>query len=323
MTASAGSSSVVGRIQRVVDHIDAHLADPLDLATLAAIAHVSPWHFHRVFQAATGETLADRVRRRRIEIAAARLLGHPPATALSIALDVGFASAEVFTRAFRQHFGVTPTAWRRGAYRDWAAARRSALSKIHQDLRKPHQAVADALRDDAGTLATMKGPEMTTTTMPTVEITTLPASRIAYLRHTGAYGDPAIGKLWERFSAWAHANGRLDGRHVAFGLSRDNPDITAADRCRYDACVTVDADFKAGGEIGVEDFGGGLYAYVPFHGTGETIHHAWMQLFSDWLPDSAYQPDDRSCVELYGPALQLDPTTGAFSCRLCLPVRPR
>jgi len=90
----------IARINRVIDHIDAHLAEPLDLPTLAAVAHFSPWHFHRVFQAVTGETLADRVRRRRLEVAAAKLLASPPATALAIALDVGFGSAEVFTRGF-------------------------------------------------------------------------------------------------------------------------------------------------------------------------------------------------------------------------------
>ena len=139
----------IARINRVVDHIDAHLAEPLDLHKLAAVAHFSPWHFHRIFQALTGETLAERVRRRRLEVAAGRLLASPPAPALNIALDVGFASPEVFTRAFRAHFGVTPSAWRRGAYREWTAQHRAQLSKIHQADRKARQAVADGFRDDA------------------------------------------------------------------------------------------------------------------------------------------------------------------------------
>jgi AraC family transcriptional regulator len=104
--------SYAARVNRVVDHIDAHLAEPLDLNPLASVAHLSPWHFHRVFHALTGETLADRVRRRRLEVAAARLL----------------------TRAFRAHFGVTPTAWRGGAFRQWSERHRIELSKIrHAD----------------------------------------------------------------------------------------------------------------------------------------------------------------------------------------------
>jgi AraC family transcriptional regulator len=101
----------IARINRVVDHVSAHLDSTLDLQTLADVAHFSPWHFHRVFQAAMGETLADCVRRLRLESAAQRLI-FTQQTALQIALDTGFASAEVFSRAFRAHFGTTPTAWR-------------------------------------------------------------------------------------------------------------------------------------------------------------------------------------------------------------------
>src|SRR2546430_2581137 len=118
----------LARVNRVIDHIDANLAAPLDLGALAEVAHFSPWHFHRVFQAMTGETVVERVRRRRLEIAASRLLSSPPVPALRIALDVGFGSAEVFSRAFRAHFGVTPTAWRRGAFREWAERQHAEMS---------------------------------------------------------------------------------------------------------------------------------------------------------------------------------------------------
>jgi AraC family transcriptional regulator len=113
-------STYIARINRVIDHIDAHLADPLDLETLAAVAHFSAFHFHRIFRTMTGETLGDWVRRRRLEIAAGRLVSSPGTSATRIALDVGFASPEVFTRAFRAYFGVTPGAWRQGAHRPWA-----------------------------------------------------------------------------------------------------------------------------------------------------------------------------------------------------------
>ena len=61
------------RMNRVLDHIDKHLDESLEVAALAAIAHFSPFHFHRVFTAWMGETLGDYLRRRRIEVAAARL----------------------------------------------------------------------------------------------------------------------------------------------------------------------------------------------------------------------------------------------------------
>jgi AraC family transcriptional regulator len=189
----------VVRINRVIDHIDAHLAEPLDLHALAAVAHFSPWHFHRVFHTLTGEALADRVRRRRLEVAAGRLLASPPESVLRIALHVGFKSAEVFTRAFKAHFGETPTDWRRGAARHWIDHHRSELSKIRQANRKTHQAIIEAFREDpelwpAGRVSHAATPM-------DVEIKTLPDTRVAYMRHLGPYGESGITRTWQRFAA--------------------------------------------------------------------------------------------------------------------------
>lgn len=321
-------ASYIARVNRVIDHIDAHLAGPLDLATLASIAHFSPWHFHRVFQALTGETLAEQVRRRRLEVAAIRLLASPPLPALTIALDVGFASAEVFTRAFKAHFGATPTAWRRGAYRDWAMRHRVRLSKIHQADRKPSQALDAAFRDDAASRQSGRDPQPKGSEMkPTndridVELKTLPDTLVAYMRHTGPYGDPGISRMWQRFEAGCAQRGLLGHGHAMFGISQNSPDITAPEKCRYDACVEVDDAFRPDGEIGVQTIHGGRYACTKFHGTPDRIHAAWMRLYAEWLPDSGYQADDRPGIEAYGDALAIDKQTGAFACELCLPVRP-
>ena len=58
------------RMNRVLDHIQSHLADPLDLQRLAAVACFSPFHFHRLFRAWMGETLQAFVQRLRLERAA-------------------------------------------------------------------------------------------------------------------------------------------------------------------------------------------------------------------------------------------------------------
>ncbi len=316
------SHAYVARINRVVDHISAHLADTQDLQTLADVAHFSPWHFHRVFQGIAGETLADCVRRLRLEAAAQRLLASPPQPALHVAMDVGFASPEVFSRAFRAHFGVTPTAWRRGAWRDWAAHHQLELRKIHQAQHKANQDIARTLFQDkthwpAGPVSLKKGIVMQ------VELKTLPPLRLAYMRHTGPYGPAGIGQLWQRFSAWCGQHGLMNPRRKMYGISQDNPEITPADKCRYDACIEVDDAFKPQGEVGVQSFGGGRYACGRFTGTpGADVHDAWTYMFAEWLPKSGYQADDKPGLELYEEDFVMDPQTGAFSCLLCVPVRP-
>src|SRR5271169_7246444 len=100
------------RMHRVLEHIDAHLEESLDLGILAEVAHFSPFHFHRLFSAWMAETLGDYLRRRKIEVAAMRLVAQPRVPVLHIALSVGFGSAEAFARAFRVRFGCAPTSWR-------------------------------------------------------------------------------------------------------------------------------------------------------------------------------------------------------------------
>ena len=154
-----------------------------------------------------------------------------------------------------------------------------------------------------------------------VEIKTLPAQRLAYMRHTGPFG-PEIGKTWERFGQWCAQRGLRKPRGETIGISQDNPEITPADKLRYDCCIAVAADFKPEGEVGVQDFAGGKYACVPFKGTGADMHDAWMNMYGQWLPQSGWQADDKPPFEIYGPDFEMDPKTGVFNCELCVPVRP-
>ncbi len=309
------------RINRVMDHIDAHLGETLDLGALAAVARLSPFHFHRVFQGLTGETLAARVRRRRLEVAGGRLLTAPDTTALAIALDAGFNSAEAFSRAFRAYFGMTPTAWRRGGYHAWAERHCVALRKIRQGDRKAYQAVMDAFRQDGelwptGHVPKPKGDQMD------VSIRTLPDTRVAYLRHVGPYGGSGIAAAWQRFAAWCGGAGLMQPRRQMYGVCLDDPTITPPEKCRYDCAVEVDAGFAPTGEIGLETVAGGRYACGRFTGVSAEVRDAWNRLVVDWLPKSRYQPDDRPAVEIYERDFVVDEKTGAFSCLLCMPVRP-
>ncbi|HWM79105.1 MAG TPA: AraC family transcriptional regulator, partial [Methylomirabilota bacterium] len=113
------------RVNRVIDHILRHLAEELSLSGLAGVAAFSPFHFHRVFRATTGETLFGFIQRLRIERAAIALTAHPDQSVLEVALDHGFTSAATFARAFRAHFGMSATAWRGGGAARWSARHRA------------------------------------------------------------------------------------------------------------------------------------------------------------------------------------------------------
>ncbi len=97
---SSTRSDYAGRVLRVLTHIQEHLDAPLVLSDLAALAHFSPFHFHRVFRGMVGESVLQHVRRLRLERAAMQLKTTADSVT-SIALDAGYEAHEAFTRAFR------------------------------------------------------------------------------------------------------------------------------------------------------------------------------------------------------------------------------
>jgi len=99
------------RMNAAIEYVEANLAGDVDFAEAAAKAACSTFHFQRMFLAASGLTLGEYVRRRRLTQAASDLISGD-ARVIDIALKYGYESPDAFARAFRNLHGVTPTAAR-------------------------------------------------------------------------------------------------------------------------------------------------------------------------------------------------------------------
>jgi AraC family transcriptional regulator len=102
------------QLNRVVHHVEDNLAAPLALADLAALAHVSPFHFARLFRASTGRSPHAYVVERRVA-RAQELLTRTGLPIVEVAAACGFADQSHLTRQVVRHLGRTPSALRRGA----------------------------------------------------------------------------------------------------------------------------------------------------------------------------------------------------------------
>src|SRR5437588_2605945 len=102
------------RLLRARDTMDRTYARPLDVRTLARIAHVSEAHFIRTFRATFGETPHRYLQRRRVE-RSMFLLRETDRSVTEVCLDVGFSSLGTFSRTFREIVGESPSAYRHHA----------------------------------------------------------------------------------------------------------------------------------------------------------------------------------------------------------------
>ena len=309
------------RLQRVLDHIDQHLDEALDLEAVAEVAHFSPFHFHRIFAAWMGETPADYLRGRRLDRAAEQLAADGSTSVLGIALSVGFGSGESLARAFKTRFGCTPSAWRAEAPSARAKRIRSVQKRATPRDGKAGQFMRkhDQVTSRTGAQHDRSDQYFAEINMR-VKVVDFPSTRVAFLRNVGPLGT-TVGKFWgETVFPWMAANGLSD--RPRYGIGLDDPMTTAPEKLRYDACIEVPDGFVAKPPAGITVLPGGRYAVRSFKGTPATIGAAWMEVFRDWLPSSAMQMDSRPTIEYYPGGSSVDPKTGVFECELWVPVKP-
>jgi AraC family transcriptional regulator len=269
----------IQRVNLAIDHIVSHLGEPLRLRDLARVAMLSPFHFHRVFQALLGSTPADFVKRLRLEKALGILARPRPPSLTAIALTCGFSSSSDFSRCFKQRFGVPASAFDVNAWRRAHGAELEAI--VEQTTARPH-----ALR-----LPPRHNPDSFR-----ARIRDLPARTVAYIRVDRPYqGNRAMKAVW-RLLAWAERNGVADGQWL--GYQWDNPEITSLEECRY--YVAVEAErFTPRGEVGRYRFPPMTVAEVAICGGLDLELRALQWLYGSWLPRSGFVPDDQPAFEAW------------------------
>ncbi len=269
------AADYTARINRVLDHIDAHLTEPLPLDALARVACFSPCHFHRVFQGMTGERPLELVRRRRLERAIA-LLSRPNRQRMhAIALAVGFGSAEQFSRVFKAEIGVPPSRF------DPVAHQLEGRARFAERVSETPAAPWTPGANPDGFVA---------------EVVHRRAHRLAYIRVL----DPSAGDMepaLRRLVAWGEQQG-LSGPPLS-GRSLDDPAVTPMAHYRFDWCLEVPDHTAPDGEIAVRDVPALRWATVPMCGPTSLEQRALDYLFGTWLPTSDLEPAQEPMAEWY------------------------
>lgn len=269
----------VERVNRAIDHVVSHLAEPLSLTAVARAALVSPFHFHRVFQALMGETLADFVKRLRLE-RALFLMSHGRKQSLTeIAFACGFSSSSDFSRSFKQRYGASPSKFDLAGWRD---AHGSALQATMP---------GSAARSHLDRLPDERNPDSFEVTLRE-----LPARTVAYIRVRSPYRGDAVPRATQRLLQWAERHALADGQWL--GYQWENPELVSLEDCRYHVAVEAER-FAPTGEIGRFRFPPMVVAQVELRGGIDLELRALQWLFGTWLPRSGYVPDDHPSFEAW------------------------
>jgi AraC family transcriptional regulator len=261
--------------QKALWFIESHLSDALTLDEIAGVAGISRFHMVRAFDAATGLPVMRYVRARRLTAAARALVNGAP-DILQLALEADYGSHEAFTRAFRDHFGVTPEAVRSRARLD--------------NLRLQEPIVMDST-----ILDNLSAPRFETS-KPLL----IAGLGERYTWESGA----AIPGQWQRFhQSVANLPGRIG--QVAYGVCCNGDDAGNFD---YIAGVEV-PDFsdlpRDFSRVRIPEQKYAVFAHGDHISTiRRTINTIWNQ----WLPASGLKAADAPTFERYD--ANFDPLTG-------------
>jgi AraC family transcriptional regulator len=313
------------RVNRVLDYIGEHLDGELSLTTLSQVGCFSPFHFHRIFQTVTGETLNSHVRRVRLERAALLMKATPRKRITDVALEAGFAGTAEFSRAFRNHFDRTASSW----------DRRSPLEKS-KICKAPEMLSYYAVEE----LESWKAAANVR-----VRVDRFSAFRYVYIRIFAPYGNTRLVDAYHSLIGWL-ASRQTDIRDVVvIGMSLDDPSVTPSENCRYDMGVAfprkpgggmLEKIIRSRGRAGVgvrqpdvsECGPAGLsirdideQEIAAIHCAGDIgyVDRAWHYLYRIWLPAAAFEPADLPAMEVF---VQLPEEIGweTFNLQACIPV---
>ena len=251
------------RINKVVAYINDHLDESLDLKTLAEVAALSEFHFHRVFKALKGESIGVHISRLRIE-AAARLLRYSALSIEDIAFNIGYEAPAALSKAFKNQYGISPTKYRTN----------KDIYIMKKEIINPDLA--------------LKAPK----------IMELEPKNLIYVALTGEYGTLDYGKAYEQLWAVVKSQKLFTKGIESICVSYDDPKITEASLQRSEVSLAIHKPAHPEGEVSCKTLAGGKYAVFFYQGSYSylsAVYDAAMR----WVIDSEYEVREEPTFEKY------------------------
>ena len=243
----------------VVEYINNHLGEEIDLEKLAEISHFSPYHFHRIMKAFLHEPLGAFIVRTRIETAA-RLLRYSSMSVSDIAYQIGYGSPSSLSKIFKQFYGISPNEYRNN---------------------KDH--------------VIMKPLEIN----PALEVREQQPKQVIYVRLTGAYMALAYCEAWKKLYAYVSEEKIDTRYMEYICIYHDDPKVTEPKNLRTDVCFTVPSPAQPRGEIGVKEIPGGKYLIFRYKGPYANLGAVYDTIYGHWIPQGGYTVSNSRGYESY------------------------
>ena len=244
-----------------LDYIEQHLTETLTPEKVAKKAAFSRFHFHRIFMAVTGNTMAGYIRRRRLTQAASEL-ATTKKKIIDIALDYQFETPESFLRAFKNMFGATPSTYRKA---------QDSFKALHQPVINEHML-----------MRLKKGGDMK------AKIITKDTFKVIGLRYYGENQNREITKLWDSFLPIMNRIKNRIHPSTSYGVCYPEEDPTKKD-FEYIAAVEVSDINDIPEGMAERTIPRQTYAVFTHKGALDNLTETYQAIYAVWQPKSGYE----------------------------------
>jgi len=259
------------RFFKSIDFVEQYLYEKITVHQIAAASHYSTYHFSRLFKILVGDSPKEYLRKRRLTVAADRLLKEDIGI-LQLAMDCQFESQEAFTRAFKALFQITPALFRK---------QKDPYRLLYRDQFSPH--MLDYLKNRLSMEP---------------EIVTKAEMQVVGIANRYDSDDLDLRRLWSAFKPYV---GKIPNRigDCAFGIYESYEEEGDDVHFTYLCSVEVSSFEQTPEGMTTRFIPEQVYAKFTHRGSLASLNETLKYIWGSWLPKSNYEYMEKPDFELY------------------------
>lgn len=254
----------IKHVNIIVEYINNHLDENIDMNKLAEISCFSPFHFQRIMKAFLGEALGSYIIRKRVETAA-QLIRYTDIPIQDIAYRVGYDMPSSLSKVFKQFYGISPKEFRNN--KNFIIIKAMNLNE-NLNIKK-------------------------------AKVVTIENKQAIYIQASGDYSTVDYCGTWQKLWTYVKENKLYSAGIQHIGVYHGDPKITEPDKLRSDICLVVVKKALPKGEVGVKEIKGGKYAMFAYQGSYEYLSSVYDTIYGKYIPEGGYKLRDAFCFEKY------------------------
>jgi AraC family transcriptional regulator len=259
------------RFFKSIDFVEQHLYEKISVHEIAAASYYSTYHFSRIFKALVGDTPKEYLRKRRLTVAAKKLLSGDIGI-LDLALNCQFDSQEAFTRAFKALFNITPAQYRK---------QNDPFRLLYKDQFSPH--MLNFLQNELSIEP---------------QIITKPATKLVGIATQYDSADLSLTRLWSAFRPYRNNIANRIGDD-AFGIYESYQEQGDEVSFSYVCSVPVSSFDQIPDGMTTRELPEQMYAKFTHRGPVANLDQTLKYIWGSWLPKSSYDYVEKPDFELY------------------------